>query len=144
MTGGRLLAGAGGSGKGAIAAAGVGGIIIAVGVLINGILHNDAWDGESGEAVDPHGIEDETGFSPEELGQLVEGHVPEDRFGEKKPGELAKEIQEVLQDPAAPVKPGNAGPWVRDEKRNRTIMLNKNQPWRSTAVTESKGRWEQR
>jgi RHS repeat-associated protein len=131
--------------EGAIGPTVISGIIITVGAIIDGILQSGATSDSDRDSVpDPHGVEAETGFDPEELGHLVAGHVPDTRFGSKDTEEIAKEIQEVLQDPLAPVKPGNAGPWFRDEKRGRTIMINKDAPWRSTAVNEDKNRWDRR
>ena len=71
---------------------------------------------------------------------VSDGHVPEDRY----PPGVADEIEAVIRDPNAPEKPTDNGIAIRKVKNGRTIFINKNYPWRSTAFDENDTRWDKR
>lgn len=93
---------------------------------------------------DPHGIDVLTGHPPDEIAQGIAVHVPDDRFPEVDTEGLAEQVEEVLLDPLAPRRPTENGIVIRDEERGRTIIINREIPFRSTVIKESDARWKQR
>jgi hypothetical protein len=130
-----------------------------VGILIGGaagvgVLLSQDTDGESGNIYedmlrsdaddnsDPNNLEDERGDSGGAR-PICRGACSGRSIRREEAGASRQEIEEVLVNPNSPRTKGNTGPWFRDEKPSRTIM-NKDQPWRSAAVTESEARWRKR
>lgn len=120
-----------------------------------GPVPDDEPVGDGGDAVppttvddedppDPHGIEFLTGHPPDEIAQGIAGHAEDERFPDLDREQLAEEVEEVLRDPLAPQRPTDNGIVVRDEERGRTIIINREVPFRSTVIEEKDARWRQR
>jgi len=97
------------------------------------IADDDALD-------DPLGLEELTGFLPDELAGLIEGHT-DGRFS-------ADEIQSIadgLRNPDSLVGPNSdVGVSVRIPTTEITVLINQINPTRSTAVREPRSRFQNR
>ncbi|HEU5151177.1 MAG TPA: hypothetical protein VFU19_11800 [Iamia sp.] len=109
-----------------------------------GTLFQEVCAGLLAEAADPHGLEEQTQFAPDELAALIGGHIPEGRF-DGDDDEIVDEIEEAITDPLNEVKVDDDGvTFIRDAQRGRTIIVNPNRITRSTAINETRARWNAR